>query len=602
MIVALNMAWAIKMSLEALFTLIVTTSVLLVLIFSRVRPHIAMITALTVLLATGILNAEQALAGFSNSGLITVAAMFIVAAGLHASGGVDIMVKSFLGSPKTVRRSYLRIFTPVVFLSAFLNNTPVVATMIPGLLAWSKRINISPSKIMIPLSYTAILGGTITLIGTSTNLVVNGQYQTLTGEAGFSIFSITIIGLPVAICGLVFMWLFFPKWLPDIGKSHAFENVREFTLEVMVESNGPLVGQSIQQAGLREQKSVYLVEIERNGTLLTAVTPEQRLQSGDRLVFAGDTQGITDLLRIRGIVASTSDSESSVFSADRPERSLVEAVVSPHCAAIGETIRDAKFRQRYGAVIMAVARNGERIPGNLSNIVLKAGDTLLLEARPAFVSRQRYNKDFLLINDLGKESPNHDKAGIAWVILIALVTAAGFGVISMLNAALIGAVMMILTGCCSVSQAERSLDLTVILTIAASFALGVALQQTGVADVIATGIVSLSQNQAWLMLVMTYIAVSVLTEVITNNAAAVLMLPIVLELTSKAELHNEPFVFAIMMAASASFATPLGYQTNLMVYGPGGYHFRDFLKVGVPMNFFIGAVTLTVIMLIWPLN
>jgi di/tricarboxylate transporter len=251
---------------------------------------------------------------------------------------------------------------------------------------------------------------------------------------------------------------------------------------------------------------------------------------------------------------------------------------------------------------MAVARNGERIVGNLSNIVLKAGDSLLLEARPAFVSRQRYNKDFLLINDLGKESPNHDKAVLAWVILIGLVAAAGFGFIDMLHASLIGATLMILTDCCSVSQAERSLDLTVILTIAASFALGVALQQTGVADYLATGIVSVSQNQPWLMLIMTYIAVSVLTELITNNAAAVLMLPIVLELTEKAGLHNEPFVFAIMMAASASFATPLGYQTNLMVYGPGGYHFRDFLKVGVPMNFFIGAVTLAVIMLIWPLN
>ena len=214
---------------QAWFTLFVTIGVLLVLIFTRVRPHIAMMTALTLLLATGILNAEQALAGFSNAGLITVAAMFIVAAGLHASGGVDIMVKSFLGTPKTIRGSYLRMFAPVVFLSAFLNNTPVVATMVPGMLAWCKRININPSKLMIPLSYTAILGGTLTLIGTSTNLVVNGQYQALTGEAGFSLFSITIIGLPVAICGLIFMWLFFPKWLPDVGKSHAFENVREFT-------------------------------------------------------------------------------------------------------------------------------------------------------------------------------------------------------------------------------------------------------------------------------------------------------------------------------------------------------------------------------------
>lgn len=590
------MAW------DGWFTIIVTLTVLVVLTVTRVRPHIAMMTALTVLLATGILDAQQALAGFSNSGLITVAAMFIVAAGLHSSGGVDILVKSLLGKPETIRQSYIKMFTPVVFLSAFLNNTPVVATMVPGLLAWCKRINMSPSKIMIPLSYTAILGGTITLIGTSTNLVVNGQYQALTGEAGFSLFSITAVGLPVAILGLLFMWLFFPKWLPDISKSPAFKNVREFTLEVMVEPGGVLVGQSVQQAELREQKSVFLVEIERNGTLLSAVSSEERLQGGDRLVFAGDTQGITDLLRIRGIVPSTSEAENTVLAADRPERSLVEAVVSPHCSAIGETIREAAFLERYGAVIMAVARNGERVPGNLSNITLQAGDTLLLEARPAFVSRQRYNKDFLLINDLGQEAPNHNKAKLAWAILISLVLAAGVGVISMLTASLIGATLMIMTGCCSVSQAERSLDLTVILTIAASFALGVALQQTGVANSLASTIVLLSQNQPWLMLIMAYLAISLLTEVITNNAAAVLMLPVILEMTAKAGLNNEPFVFAVMMAASASFATPLGYQTNLMVYGPGGYHFRDFLKVGIPMNLFIATVTLLTIMLIWPLN
>ena len=478
----------------------------------------------------------------------------------------------------------------------------MVSTLIPGVLAWSKRINVNPSKLLIPLSYVAILGGTLTLIGTSTNLIVNGQYQALTGEAGFSIFSITMIGLPVAISGLVFMWLFFPKWLPDISKNHAFDNVREFTLEVMVETSGPLVGQSVQAAGLRDQKSVYLVEIERNGTLLTAVPSEERLQGGDRLVFAGDTEGITDLLRIKGIIASTSDAESNVLAADRPERSLVEAVISPHCAAVGETIRDAMFLERYGAVIMAVARNGERIPGNLSNIKLQAGDTLLLEARPAFVSRQRYNKDFLLINDMGKESPNHDKAYLAWVILISLVTAAGFGVISMLTAAMLGSVLMIITGCCSVNQADRSIDLTVILTIAASFALGTALEETGVASYLASGIVAFSQDQPWLMLAMTYIAVSILTEVITNNAAAILMLPIALGLTQQAGLAPEPFIFAIMMAASASFATPLGYQTNLMVYGPGGYHFRDFIKVGIPMNIFIGAVTIITILVIWPLN
>lgn len=306
------------MGWEGIFTILVTLGVLLVLMLTHIRPHISMLTGLTLLLATGVIDSTQALAGFSNSGLITVAAMFIVAAGLHASGGVDLFVNALLGKPNTTRGAYLRIFPPVVFLSAFLNNTPVVATLIPGILAWCKRININPSKIMIPLSYTAILGGSITLIGTSTNLVLNGQYKSITGEAGFSIFSITLIGLPVAVCGLIFMWLFFPKLLPDISKHHAFENVREFTLEVKVEAGGVLVGQSVQQAGLRDQKSVYLVEIERQGTLLTAVPSEERLQGGDRLVFAGDTQGITDLLRIRGIVASTSDSESSVLTLKDP--------------------------------------------------------------------------------------------------------------------------------------------------------------------------------------------------------------------------------------------------------------------------------------------
>ncbi|MCC5797547.1 MAG: SLC13 family permease [Methylophaga sp.] len=588
------------MDWQAWFALAITLGVLLSLILTSVRPHVAMLIALTLLSASGILTAGEALSGFSNSGLITVAAMFVVAAGIHSSGGIDILVRKLLGNPKTTRGAYARIFSPVVLLSAFLNNTPVVATMIPAINVWSQKLGINPSKIMIPLSYTAILGGTLTLIGTSTNLVVNGQYQSLTGEAGFSIFSITIIGLPVAITGLLFMWLFFPKWLPDLNKRHAFKNVREFTLEVSVEQNGSLVGKSVREAGLRDLKSVYLVEIDRNGTVLTAVASEERLQGGDRLVFAGDTQGITDLLRIRGIEPST-NANNSALDDERPERCLVEAVVSPHCASIGEAIREARFLERYGAVVLAVARNGERVEGNLSNIILSAGDTLLLEARPAFVSRQRYNKDFLLINDLDTEQPRHNKAYLSWAILITLVAAAGFGIISMLNAALIGASLMLLTGCLSISQAEKSLDLTVIITIAGSFALGMALQKTGVASTIAENIISFSQNKPWLMLLLTYLVVSLLTEMITNNAAAVLMVPIVLEMTAKAGLSNEPFIFAIMMAASASFATPLGYQTNLMVYGPGGYRFKDFIKVGIPMNILVCITTMTVLLLIWPL-
>ena len=377
------------MEWQGWFCLALTMTALGVLSLTRISPHVVMMGVMTILSALGILSATEALAGFSNSGLITVAAMFVVAAGVYGSGGVDLLVNKVLGQPTSVRSALCRIFPPVVLLSGFLNNTPVVATMIPAIHAWARKIKIPPSKLMIPLSYTAILGGTLTLVGTSTNLVINGQYQALTGEAGFSLFSITAVGIPVALAGMAFIWLFLPRWLPDRSEKQAFGNLREFTLEVTVDPSGPLVGKTVQGANLRQLERVYLVEVERQGTILTAVSSEEVLHGGDRLVFAGDTQAISDLLRIHGIVASSEEGEISSLNKDRAERCLVEAVVSPHCAALGKNIRDAKFRDRYGAVVLAVARNGERIKGNLGNIYLEAGDTLLLEARPAFVTRQR---------------------------------------------------------------------------------------------------------------------------------------------------------------------------------------------------------------------
>lgn len=582
-------------------SLTLTAGALIILVVTRIGPHLVMMGIVTLLSVLGILSADEAFAGFSNSGLITVAAMFVIAAGIHGSGGADMLVHTVLRHPRTQRGALGRILAPVIFLSGFLNNTPLVATMIPAINAWSRRIKVPTSKLMIPLSYAAILGGTMTLIGTSTNLVVDGLYQSLTHEKGFSLFSITAVGAPVAVLGGLFMWLIFPRILPDRSEAQAFSNLREFTLEVIVSGNGPLVGKTVAAAGLRNLERAYLVEIVRQETIITAAPSEEILHGGDRLVFAGETQAISDLLRINGLQASIEDGNTDALSHTRAERRLVEAVVSPHCAAVGLAIRDARFRDRYGAVVLAVARHGERVKGNLATIKLAVGDTLLLEARPAFVTRQRYNKDFLLVNELEEEPPRHDRAYLAWGILISIVSLAGMGVLTMLNAALIGAALMIATRCCSVNQAEKSLDLTVIITIAASLALGKALEKTGVAHVLATGLIDFSGGTPWMMLILTYVTVSLLTEVITNNAAAVIMLPIVLKITEQANLNHEPYIFAIMMAASASFATPLGYQTNLMVYGPGNYRFSDFLRVGIPMNLFIGAITLTLLLLGWPL-
>jgi di/tricarboxylate transporter len=590
------------MDWQAWFTVGLTIAVLATLIaIPRLTTDMVLMAALLLLSITGILEPDEALSGFANTGLMTVAAMFIVAAAIRSSGGVDLVVERVLGRPTGARGALVRLMLPVVGLSAFLNNTPVVATMIPAVSQWARRIKVPSSSLMIPLSYASILGGTITLIGTSTNLVVNGQYQVLTGKPGFGLFDIAPIGLICALVGTVFV-VFAAPLLLKVRRSpdQTFADTRSFTFEVAVARDGPLVGKSIQQAGLRHLERIYLAEIEREGSVITAVTPEEVLRGGDRLVFVGETEAIVDVLRINGLVAAVGSQPS--LERKVPERRLVEAVVAEYCEIVGHTIRDGRFRDRYGAVVLAVARNGEHIRGRLSSIILAPGDLLLLEMRPGDVERLRQSRDFLLMNVLDHELPDHSRALLSWAILGGIIALATTGIMSMLNASLLGVAAMLATRCISASEARRSLDLPVLVTIAASFALGNALEKTGAADFLGNSIVAGAGNDAWLLLALAYLSVMVLTELITNNAAAMLMLPVVLAITQAAGLNDVPYVMAVMMAASASFATPIGYQCNLMVYGPGGYQFSDFLRIGVPMNLLMALVTIVAIPFIWPLQ
>ncbi len=590
------------MDWQGWFTIAVVAAVLITLIsLPRLSSDLVLMAALLLLSLSGILTPEQALAGFANPGLMTVAAMFVIAAGIRASGGVDLIVHRGLGRPTSQRRALVRLMVPVIAVSGFLNNTPVVATMIPAVSRWARLIRLPNSALMIPLSYASILGGTLTMIGTSTNLVINGQYQALTGHAGFGLFALTPLGLVIAAAGLLFVVGCGPLLLPvRRSPEETFADTRNFTFEVAVARDGPLTGRSIQQAGLRHLQRIYLAEIEREGRIITAVAPDEILRGGDRLVFVGDTDAIVDLLRINGLVPAVGSQPA--LERHVPERRLVEAVIAPHCEIVGTTIREGGFRDRYGAVVLAVARNGRHIRGRLSSIILAPGDVLLLEARPAVVGRLKRSRDFLLISELDHDLPDHSRAWLAWGILAAVMALATTGLTSMLNAALLGAALMLLTRCLQVGDARRSLDLPVLITIAASFALGKGLEASGAAAYLGSGLIVVAGDNPWLLLGATYVSVMVLTELITNNAAALMMLPVVLAVTHRCGLNDAPYVMAVMVAASASFSTPIGYQCNLMVSGPGGYRFTDFLRIGLPMNLMMAAVSIAAIPLLWPLS
>jgi di/tricarboxylate transporter len=589
------------MSIQAWLTIGVVLGCLGLLLSTAVAPEMILMGGVVVLLIAGVLTPEQALGGFSNEGMITVALMYVVVAGIRETGGVDLLVQHVLGRPRSVGGALLRLTIPVTAVSGFLNNTPLVAIFLPAVLTWAKRLRISPSKLLIPLSYAAVIGGTITLIGTSTNLIVNGLLIT-NGKPGLGLFDIAWVGLPCSVLGVLYMWLLAPRFLPDRRPASAvFENTKEYTVEMYVEESGPLVGKTVEEAGLRHLQGLYLVEIERGEEVLAAVGPYERLQANDRLVFAGISDSVVELQRIKGLLPS--GHRFNLEDRKHRERVLVEAVVSPQCAMVGKTLKEGRFRMVYGGSVIAIARNGQRIQGKLGNVRLEAADTLLLDVRPPFLERHRNSTDFLLISQVSDYLPvRHDRATVAWLILIAVVVSASFEWLSMLKAAMFGAAAMLLTGCCSTLVARKSLDGQVLLAIAASFGLGKALQHSGAAVGIAQGFLNLAGADPWLVLVLFYFLTVVLTELLSNNSVAVLMFPLALAVADKLDVSFWPFIIATMFAASMGFSTPIGYQTNLMVYGPGGYHFSDFVKFGVPLNILMGIVALSIIPAVWPFH
>ena len=588
------------MSLDAWIAVGVVLTIFPLMALSRLGPDIILMGAVVVLMTLGVIDPQQALGGFSNSGLFTVAFMYVLVASIRETGGIDLIIRYVLGRPTSERGALTRLLLPVASLSGFLNNTPVVATYIPAVMSWSRRVRLSPQRLLMPLSFASILGGTITLFGTSTNLVVHGLLIEHYPDLAMGLFDLAWVGIPVAVAGLAYLIFFAPRLLPARGgTAKAFANPREFTIEMEVDPAGVLVDRTVEEAGLRHLQELFLVEIERAGNVVSVVGPGEQLKGGDRLVFVGTSDAAVELQQIRGLIPSRDGASS--LEKEFKERRLVEAVVSNQCQFIGQRIRDGRFRTLYGAAVLAICRGGERVTGNLGQVRLQPSDVLLLEARPPFIERHRQSKDFLLISELnGSARPIHEKAPLAWGILLGAVLLAAFGVLSMLNAAMLGAAMALLTGCCTVGAAKRGLDTQVLLTIAASFGVGAALQSSGAADAMAGSVLSWVAGSPWLLLMGTYCVVALLTELVTNNAAAVIIFPVVMAAAESLGVSPMPFVVAVMFAASASFLTPIGYQTNLMVHGPGGYRVSDFLRVGGGLNVLTGVIAVTLIPLVWP--
>lgn len=583
-------AWITIVTVLGMFTILLTT---------KWRSDIVFLGAIGVLYVTGVLDAKEAFSGFSSTSVITVGVLFVVVAGLTYTGVLQWIVKNLLGTPGSYGKAVTRLMLPVAALSSFLSNTTVVALFVNVVKMWAKKLGVSPSKLLIPLSYASGMGGVCTLIGTPPNLIISGLYEEKTGTA-MNILTTTIPGLFCLAVGVLSI-IALRRLLPDRKTPEsAFESTSDYTVELRVPSDNPYIGQKIGEAGLFHVNGGSLIKMYHFDDIPTPLSEDEPIMGGDHLIYAGQIDEIIEMAVSHQLVSS----DHHIYSMDELDTDckLRTAYVTFGSKLIGESIGQSTFEKDNNVMLAAVSRRGERIEEAPRDVVLEAGDTLLLTCPKNFNMDTDSLKDNLHFFD-SDTVPNIGTGTIvSTAIMVAMVVVSALGIMPLLQCAFLAAAAMLICRCCNMEQAMKAINWDILMVFAGSAVLGLAIQKTGIAEWLANGILNVCGTNPLIVMIAVCFVGTFITEFISNTAAGAMFFPIMYEAAEKLGYEPFPFLVALMISVSSSFATPIGSPTHMLVYGPGGYRFSDFMRIGLLMNLIILAANIFIVNLIYPLT
>ena len=586
-------------NLYAWITILTVLTMFTVLLLTKLRADVVFLGAISILFVTGVLNAKEAFSGFSSTSVVIIGVLFVVVSGLTHTGVLQWIVKNLLGQPESYSKAVVRLMLPVAALSSFLSNTTVVALFVGIVKMWSKKLGISPSKLLIPLSYASGMGGVCTLIGTPPNLIISGLYAENTGEA-MNVLTTTVPGLFCLFIGVLSI-IAMRKLLPNRkAPESAFESTSEYTVELEVPSDNPHIGETVNEAGLNDVRGGNLIEVVHYDEFVSPANGEEILMGGDRLIFSGQIDEILDLKHSHGLVSA--DHHVFTLSEIDSSRQLRTAFVTFGSSLIGKSIGGTTFEKDNGLVLVAVARRGERIKQSPREVVLQAGDTLLLDCPPNMKINESSLTAKLHFFDSDQVPNIGKKTLISTTIMMAMVVLSALNVIPLLQCAFLAAIAMLIFRCCNVDQAMKAINWEILMVFAGSVVLGIAIQKTGIAERLAFGILDVCGDNPIVVMTAICFVGTFITEFISNTAAGAMFFPIMYQAAEKLGYEPFPFLVALMISVSSSFATPIGSPTHMLVYGPGGYRFSDFMRIGLLMNIIILAANIFIVNIIYPLT